>query len=291
MRISHNDSMERRRGLWRAGFDGDGELYCDQRYGDWPLAVDAPPFAKPDWMLLSYEKPVSVSSGIGAERITDENVRTWWNAASAASGEWAEVDLQKTYDVRAIQINFADDGIKAAMPEASVMAGYDRRYIERNPGPTQWLLEGSTDGEEYFTVCDKSGAVTDLPHDFIMPENGIQTRYLRLTIKQLPYNQTPRISGIRVFGNGGDTAPEKAADVSIKRTSDLDMEVSWKKSNATGYNILWGYAPDKLYHSYMVFGKNAQRIGALIKGEPVYVRVDAFNENGITEGDVREMTK
>jgi hypothetical protein len=38
----------------------------------------------------------------------------------------------------------------------------------------------------------------------------------------------------------------------------------------------------------MVFGKTARRVGALIKGEPVYVRVDAFNESGITEGDVRE---
>jgi len=53
---------------------------------------------------------------------------------------------------------------------------------------------------------------------------------------------------------------------------------------AAGYNILWGYAPDKLYHSYMVFGKTSQRIGALIKGESVFVRVDTFNENGITEG-------
>ena len=40
---------------------------------------------------------------------------------------------------------------------------------------------------------------------------------------------------------------------------------------------------DKLYHSHMVFG-NEQRIGALVKGKEYYVRVDAFNENGITEG-------
>ncbi len=33
----------------------------------------------------------------------------------------------------------------------------------------------------------------------------------------------------------------------------------------------------------MVFGTE-QRIGALVKDEHYYVRVDAFNENGITEG-------
>ena len=49
------------------------------------------------------------------------------------------------------------------------------------------------------------------------------------------------------------------------------------------------FAPDKLYHSYIVFGKNEIKIGALIKGEPVYVRVDTFNEVGITEGEVIEV--
>jgi xylan 1,4-beta-xylosidase len=36
----------------------------------------------------------------------------------------------------------------------------------------------------------------------------------------------------------------------------------------------------------MVFDSNTVSIGALIKGDPVYVRVDTFNEKGITEGEV-----
>jgi len=62
-------------------------------------------------------------------------------------------------------------------------------------------------------------------------------------------------------------------------------------NSVVGYNILWGHAPDKLYHSYMVFGATSKRIGALVKGHPVYVRVDAFNEVGITEGEVLEVRK
>ena len=77
MLISRNHKFERRFGLWKAGFDADGELYCDQRYGDWPLRVDSRPWEQPEWMLLSYRKPVSVSSGKGAEFITDEDIRTW----------------------------------------------------------------------------------------------------------------------------------------------------------------------------------------------------------------------
>lgn len=68
--------------------------------------------------------------------------------------------------------------------------------------------------------------------------------------------------------------------------SELDLTVSWDQGKAVGYNVLWGFAPEKLYHSSMVFGKNEANLGALVKGQSLYVRVDAFNEAGITEGNV-----
>ena len=58
------------------------------------------------------------------------------------------------------------------------------------------------------------------------------------------------------------------------------------QSDAAGWNILFGNSEDKLYHSYMVFDSGEKRVGALIKDRDYYVRVDAFNENGITEGNV-----
>ena len=54
--------------------------------------------------------------------------------------------------------------------------------------------------------------------------------------------------------------------------------------DTTGFNVLFGSAPDKLYHSYMLFSAGEKRIGALVKGREYYVRVDAFNDTGITEG-------
>ena len=54
--------------------------------------------------------------------------------------------------------------------------------------------------------------------------------------------------------------------------------------DALGWNILFGESPDKLYHSYMVFAAGPRRVGELIKDRDYYVRVDVFNENGITEG-------
>ncbi len=36
----------------------------------------------------------------------------------------------------------------------------------------------------------------------------------------------------------------------------------------------------------MVLGSNEVTISALIKAQPVYVRIDSFNEQGITVGEV-----
>ena len=58
-----------------------------------------------------------------------------------------------------------------------------------------------------------------------------------------------------------------------------------EQTGAVGYNVLWGSTPDKLYHSYMIFGEEAD-IGALVEGRSYCVRVDAFNECGITEGKI-----
>lgn len=69
------------------------------------------------------------------------------------------------------------------------------------------------------------------------------------------------------------------------RNGDLDMTVTVTSEDpsADGYNICWGYAPDKLYHSALVFEKETG-IGALTRGQDVYVRVDAFGRTGITHG-------
>ncbi len=287
MRISKNHDFERRVGIWPAGFDEDGELFCNQRYGDWPVEVGdgrMDPWKNPKWYLLSCGKPATASSseeGKGPNLATEENVRTWWRAASAESGEWLQVDLEKEYTVNAVQINFADDRIDMPSP-GEIRGTTQARYIEEKDYATRWILEGSLDGERYFVIEDKSEVMTDLPHDLVVREDGLQLRFLRLNILEVPYGQKPCISGLRVFGAGDGEKP-KVPEFEAVRENDLDMVVRITGGDAVGYNILWGSAPEKLYHSYMIFGKE-QRVGALVKGREYFVRVDAFNENGITEG-------
>ncbi|WP_231869761.1 family 43 glycosylhydrolase [Paenibacillus riograndensis] len=297
MRVSVNHPFERRMGLWPAGFDQDGELFCNQRYGDWPMKIEQAamnPWSNPEWMLLSYGKPARASSyeaGKEASKATDESIQSWWKAVSNQPGEWLEVDLNHVCDVHAVQINFADDQLNLTIPEGvTPMENGElrktKRYIDGRKHVTRWLLEGSVDGTDYFVIEDKSGADSDLPHDLVVKEAGVTARFVRCTVKELPYHQNACISGLRVFGIGEGKQPDKITGVQTKLLSELDLSVSWASVNAVGYNVLWGFAPDKLYHSYMVLGKSQVDIGALIKGQSLYVRVDAFNEKGITEGDV-----
>lgn len=290
MQISKNHDMERRVGIWRAGFDKEGVLFCNQQFGDWPMAVEQAkedPWAKPEWYLLSYQKAMTASSseeGREPSFATDENIQTWWRAAGNQPGEWISMDLGEVKDVRAVQINFADDKIDAPLPGER----QGERYIDPSQHKTRWLLEASADGTNYFVLADKSDAETNLPHDFIVKEEGVQIRYLKLTVFEVPYNQNPCISGLRVFGLGNGEKPS-APQYQAERTGTMDMRITIEpQTDAVGYNVLWGFAPDKLYHSCMTFTPE-QNIGALVEGETVYVRVDAFNENGITEGTVRPL--
>lgn len=297
MRISMNQTFERRVGIWPAGFDGDGELFCNQRYADFPIAVSKGtqnPWVEPEWMLLSYNKAVTASSEAKpAANAVDENVQTWWKAASAQSGEWLQVDLGAPCTIHAAQINFADDfGVVPTLPEGAVLVGEEGRgrYIETRSFFTRWLLQASLDGTEWFTLADKREAETDLPHDLIVTQTGVRARYVKLTVTEVAYGAAPCISGLRVFGKADGAAPAAAENVCAKRTDGMSMQVSWS-GDATGYEVLWGHKPDKLYHSYRVFGKTQQQIRALVATcEQYYVRVDAFNESGIAHGEVIKVT-
>lgn len=300
MRISVNHQFERRVGIWRAGFDRDGELFCNQNYGDWPIAVDengCDAWSEPQWYLLDYKKPVSASScAVGSDpgMAVNEDAQTWWQAASAERGQWIAVDLERSMDVRAVQINFADDSLPIASPGKIQGSATQPRYIEERDHVTRWILEGSLDGIEYFVIEDKSEAVTDLPHDLIVREEGVRVRYVKLTILQIPYDVAPCISGLRIFGIGDGEKPV-VPEYSIRRSDDrLDLLVDIEDTmGASGYNVLWGHAQDKLYHSYQIYKNDGvrtqKRIGALVRSQDYFVRVDAFNENGITHGKVRRL--
>lgn len=290
MRISVNHKFERRVGLFPAGFDEDGILFCNQNFADYPIRIPKgtfdPKSIEPEWMLLSYHKPVSASStaeGSSPSLAVNEDIRTWWSAAGNQPGEWLTVDLEKICDIRAIQVNTADQGLSLK----SSYQGQDKaltRVIELQPQISQYTVEASQNGTDW-TVLEKVSR--ECSNAYFEYADGIQARFIRVTGLQLPYGQVLRISGLRIFGNGEGALPEKAKAHASRCSDRRKAIVTWQpSSSAQGYNIRYGIAPDKLYCSWMVYDADSLELTTLISGQDYYLRVDSFNENGIVEGDL-----
>ena len=61
------------------------------------------------------------------------------------------------------------------------------------------------------------------------------------------------------------------------------------QKDATGHCIRLGIAPDKLYTSILLYDENEYTATFLDAGTQYFYAVDAFNEKGITQGEVRQM--
>lgn len=277
--ISVKNNFERRNGLWPAGFDEDGVLYCNTVFGDYPHYL---PDGKADhltsrftgWMLLNYNKPVVVSSTLGGYHpnyAVDERIQTYWSAQTGNPGEYIISDLGEVSTIRAIQINYADQ---------------DAEFLGKSEGVYhQYVVSHSTDGKKWKTLIDKSKNEKDVPHDYIQLETPVQARYLKLENRKMPTGKFA-ISGFRVFGNGHGSKPETVNDLIVLRTAG-DKRSAWLKwtmqDEADGYNIYLGIEPDKLYNCIMVYGEGEYWLKTMDKEKPYYFCIEAFNENGISE--------
>ena len=277
--ISVKNSFERRLGLWPAGFDKDNIMYCNTAFGDYPLYL---PNGKEDhllnrftgWMLLNYNKPVQVSSSLNGHppnNAIDENIKSYWSAATGGPGEWISSDLGEVSTVRAIQINYADQ-------DATFMGKQTNIFH-------QYKIYFSTDGKKWSLLIDKSKNLTDVPHDYIELPQSVEARYIKLENLHIPTGKFA-ISGLRVFGSGHGNKPDSVSHFIVLRT-EKDKRSAWLKwtpaDNAYAYNIYMGTAPGKLYNCIMVYGANEYWLKSMDKEIPYYFRIEAINENGVSQ--------
>ena len=281
--ISVKNNFERRLGIWPAGFDKDDIMYMNASFGDYPHYIPSErtkDFNGPSgnggftgWMLLNYNKPVTVSSTLGsyyANQAVDENIKTYWSAASADRGEWIQTDLGNISTVLAIQINFADQDVTHLGKQQGIFH--------------QYKILSSQDGKAWNILVDKSKNTTDVPHDYIEMGSPIKVRYLKLVNEHMPGGKFA-ISGFRVFGNGGGAKPDTVKNFVVLRT-EKDPRSAWIKwnivDNAFAYNIYTGIAPDKLYNCIMVHSANEYYFKAMDKLMPYYFCIESINENGVS---------
>ena len=276
MALSSNVNWERRLCMFPLFFDDDDLMWSDTSFGDYPHFAPSEPGKAGEfagWMLLSYKKPVTVSSSVGdhtAEKLTDEQVKTYWLAASNGKEEWVTIDLEQAGLVHVIQINYFD---------------HESNLYGRIPGLRhRYLVEGSLDGRNWEMLIDKSNSYRDNPNDYVELAQPARIRYLRYRNIEVP---TPHlaISDIRVFGIGEGKKPEPVTRFRVQRGYDRrDAMISWKpQKEAQGYNVRWGIAPDKLYSSWLVYDDNQLLLKALTTDQEYYFAIEAFNENGISE--------
>jgi xylan 1,4-beta-xylosidase len=281
MVVNMKNNFERRIGIWPAGFDKDDLLFTNTEFGDYPqfLPSEKKGHLKGNftgWMLLNYNKPVQVSSTLGgfaANNAVDEDIRTYWSAATANAHEWIQTDLGSLSTLQAVQINYADQDV-------------DSSFLGKIPGIYhQYILWESADGKTWKKLVDKSLNKTDVPNEYLELSKPVRTRFLKLENIHMPTGKFA-ISGLRAFGKGSGTRPDTVRQFIVLRSENDNRNalIKWiTVNNATGYNIYWGIAPDKLYNNVMVYNDNQYYFKTMDRDRTYYFSIEAFNENGISD--------
>jgi xylan 1,4-beta-xylosidase len=270
--------FERRLVLFPAGFDPDGQLYCNTAFGDYPhyLSFGARDHRKSTftgWMMLSWRKKCRASSslpGKGPDLAFDENIRTYWSAATADIGEYLAVDLGRECAVHAVQINYADEDVHLYDKQSGIFH--------------QYRLLHSLDGENWQSLVDKSKNSTDVPHDYVELTAPLRTRYLKLVNVHMATGKFA-IAGLRVFGKADGPQPAKVKGFSARRHADSrDVTFSWKKTpGAYAYQIYYGVAPDKLYNCIFIPDADRYEFRGLNRGVRYFARIEALGESGVSK--------
>jgi len=279
--IAINWNFERRIAMFPAFFDKDDLMYANTRFGDFPHYLPTKKLSNKDelftgWMLLSYKKPATASSvrdTFNVASVTDENPRSFWVAEKNKHGEWVQIDLKDKYDVKAVQIHFAD---------------YKSNIYDNDSAKvyTQYKFYSSLDGKIWQAIVDLTTSKQDRPNGYFELEKPVTACYIKY---ENYYQPTPNlaVSDIRIFGNGAGRAPQTPSGLKVVRDVDArNAFISWNKvDGAVGYNILWGIGKDKLYQTYQVWGdgENKLELRALTVDQDYYFAIEAFNETGVSK--------
>ena len=276
--ICVKNTWERRMGIWPAGFDKDDMMWCNTAFGDYPLYLPSAQQTgadfRPEWYLLNYKKPVTVSSTLASfysNNAVDESIKTYWSAKTADKGEWIQTDLGNVSTVNAVQINYADQDVEFIGKQTNIYHQYKLYY--------------SLDGKKWTLLIDKSNNKTDVPHDYVELEKPVLAKFIKLENIHMPTGKFA-ISGLRIFGNGNGAKPQAVKNLIVLRTEKdkRSAYIKWSPvDNAFAYNLYYGTVPDKLYSCIMIHDFNEYWFKAMDRNKTYYFSIESINENGTSE--------
>ena len=278
MRISVRHMFERRLGLFPLHIDEAGNFVQYSVWSDYPFIIPDKRIDYPNenisagWNLFSYNQPVTASSflpGSFPSYAVDEKIESWWSAETGQPGEWFQVDLRKKTEIRAVQINFADQDFTTRAQHDL----FSYRYI----------IEGSDDGVTWEKIIDKSKNTRDAVHELIVLNEPVKTRYLRITnSEELPGKFS--LYDFRIFGKGEGELPQIVTDIRVMRNTQdpRRYHLTWAcQKEADGYIVNVFLENGTYVASVMVFDNEYQ--GGFFNRDSNYLfTIDAFNANGIT---------
>ncbi len=299
--LASNSHWERRLSMFPTYFDEEGLMYANTSYGDYPLFGPNHPTKAGQhsgWMLLSYKGKTTVSSSqmqvrkststdgdfditempleknsegeIISKLLTDESPKSFWVAEANDDKQWVKIEMPSAGNIYAFQLNFHDE-------ESGI---YTRTEGLRH----RFTLEVSENGTDWKTVVDRRKSYKDAPNAYIPLNQPVIGKYVRYKNVEVP-GKNLALSEIRVFGKGLGKMPAMVKGFTVSREEDRrDASLTWNPvKGAQGYNIRWGIAPDKLYHSWLIYDVNEHFMRNLDRDTEYYFSVEAFNENGISE--------
>lgn len=308
------DRFERRIGLFPTTIDEKGILLSDTWLGDYPTIV---PQEKREsngslWNgmnLLTVNRPVKVSSTHAGDpqNIVDEEIMTYWSAASGGTNEWAEIDLGSACLVEAVQANFCEVDMKRDHVHANIRQVHQEALkkgkratiedfktskpnanfeLKADPDAViRYKVLGSLDGKNWETLVDQSANTRDTPHDFNLVPKPLKARYIRLENVHMPYQGKFALRDLRVFGQGSGPKPSAPEFIVDRKKDRRRMEIVWQPvEGADGYVVRYGPSKDRLYLANQFYKTDRALISCLDVAPDYFVTVDAFNQSGYTKG-------
>lgn len=291
MWVGYSTGFERRIGLFPVGFDTKGRMFTQTTLGDYPMVI---PQGKYDpntqsplagWWVLSTGKTCTASSIYDDKHpptnAADENVRTMWAAKTGDKGEWFQMDLGKPCTVNAIQVNFGEIKTKNEPESEDYM---------------QYQVLVSSDGKEWTTVIDKSTNTVAVPHDYIAFDKPLTTQFIKVLNIHTAKLGMFSLRDLRVFGNGGGSAPTQTSGLKVERdpADGRNVTFTWNPvTGANGYVIHYGVAPDALHLNLQFQGGEHSKltVSCLNRDVKYFYRIDSYNDSGVTEGQVTSVAQ
>ena len=276
--IGAREHYERRIGIFPAFYNnGYGHAITDNFDHPFVLPNKKVDFEKEsillDMNLLSCGKTMTASSSLNnnmlPQKAADDNIKTWWSARTGTGGEWLKMDLGSVMSVEAIQACFADEGFKSYRYDANI--------------PTyKYIIEGSTDNENWHMLADRSTNNKDQIYELLLMPSPEQVRYIRITNKARFTVGQFSLTELRVFGHADIEKPNAVEGFTAERPTDRRrMTMSWEPSeDAEGYIVRWGSTEDHIDHAARVY-TNSVDYGFFDKRGTYYVYVQPFNEAGL----------